>query len=97
MAAVSMVVRLGDGGTGTFWSDSWLPDGPLCRQVPLLFRAISRTGRKRSIKEALMQNRWVNDITGALTTQVLCQYLQVWEMLRGVTLDPLQSDRFVWR
>ena len=57
MAAVSMVVRLGDGGTGAFWSDSWLPAGPLCRHAPHLFRAISKTGRKRTIKDALTHNR----------------------------------------
>lgn len=28
---------------------------------------------------------------------VLCQYLRVWELLRGVSLDPLLSDRFVWK
>jgi len=97
MAAVTMVVRLGDGEAGAFWYDSWLPVGPLCRHAPHLFRAISRTDRKRTIKDALMHNRWASDIRGALTTQVLCQYLQVWEMLRRMSLNPLQSDRFVWR
>ncbi|XP_066344127.1 uncharacterized protein [Miscanthus floridulus] len=29
-------------------------------------------------------------------TQVLCDYLRVWELLRSVTLVPLQPDRFVW-
>jgi len=43
------------------------------------------------------QNRRARDIVGALTTQVLCQYLQVWELIRGVTLNPLQLDRFVWK
>jgi hypothetical protein len=28
---------------------------------------------------------------------VLCQYLLVWELLRTVILNPLQSDRFIWR
>jgi hypothetical protein len=39
----------------------------------------------------------VGDIVGAPTTQVLCQYLQVWGLLRGVVLDSMQADRFVWK
>ena len=97
MASLSMVVWHGDGEAGIFWSDSWLAVRPLCHHAPHLFTAISRSGQRRTIKDALSNNRWVIDIRGALTTQVLCQYLQVWEMLRGVTLNPLQSDRFIWR
>jgi hypothetical protein len=37
------------------------------------------------------------DIVGALTTQVLCQFLQVWQLLHDVNLNPLQTDRFVWK
>ena len=29
--------------------------------------------------------------------QVLCQYLRVWNVLRDVSLNPMQEDRFVWR
>jgi hypothetical protein len=28
---------------------------------------------------------------------VLTQFLKVWELLQDVTLDPLVSDRFVWK
>lgn len=43
------------------------------------------------------QNRWARDIVGAPTTQVICHYLHVWGIHRGLGLDPLQEDRFVWR
>lgn len=49
------------------------------------------------MKEGLLQNRWERDIVGAPTTQVLCQYLRVWQLLRAVELDPLQPDRFMWK
>ena len=60
-------------------------------------RTISRAGKKRSLKDGIFQNRWARDIVGAPTTQVLCQYLRVWGILRDVILDPLQEDRFGWR
>lgn len=44
-----------------------------------------------------VQHRWARDIVGAPTTQVLVQYLRVWNILGMVVLDPLQHDRFVWR
>lgn len=97
MASVSMVVARGDGEAALFWTDSWLTVGPLCRFAAHLFMAMSRAGRRRTIKDAIYQNRWARDFVGALTTQVLCQYLQVWQLTRGITLDPLQPDRFIWK
>jgi hypothetical protein len=49
------------------------------------------------VRDAIFQNRWGRDVVGALTTQVLCQFLQVWNLLRLVVLEPLQADRFVWK
>ena len=54
-------------------------------------------GRARVLRDALTDNRWARDITGAPTTQVLCDYLRVWELLRSVNLRPLQPDRFIWK
>jgi hypothetical protein len=41
------------------------------------------------LRDALANNRWARDITRAPMTQVLCDYLRVWELLRSVTLEPL--------
>lgn len=48
-----------------------------------------------TVRDGLFQNRWARDVVGALTTQVLCQFLWVWALLQDVMLDPLQADRFV--
>jgi hypothetical protein len=64
---------------------------------PPLYSAVSRAGKKRMLKDALLNNRWARDIAGAPTTQVLCDYLRVWRLLHSVTLSPLQPDRFVWK
>lgn len=97
MAAVSMSVVLGDGTAALFWTDNWLSVGPLNRFAPKLFTATSRAGRRRTLKDGLDHNRWASDIVGAPTTQVLCQFLRVWELTHAVALNPLQSDRFVWK
>jgi hypothetical protein len=49
------------------------------------------------VREALLDHRWVRDISGALMTQVLCEYIRAWELVDNVILDPAQSDRFIWK
>ena len=95
----AMTARLGDGSSTWLWTDSWATVGPFHRiaLAPALYRALSRTGKTRTVKDGLFQNRWARDIVGASTTQVLCQYLVVWQLLLSVQLNPLQADRFVWK
>jgi len=92
-----MSVQVGDGATTKLWTDSWASVGPLCRFAPELFAALSRAGKTISLKDGLHLNRWAREIAGALTAPVLYQYLLVWDLLRNVVLNPLQSDRFVWK
>ncbi|XP_066374650.1 uncharacterized protein [Miscanthus floridulus] len=97
MCAASMTVTVGGGASTRLWTDNWASVGPLHQFATTLFAAVSRAGRKRLLRDALHNNHWARDITGAPTTQVLCDYLRVWELLRSITLQPLQPDRFVWR
>jgi hypothetical protein len=95
MCAASMSMIVGDGASARLWTNNWLPVGPLCAHVPVLYKAISRAGKKRSVRDALVHNKWVRDITAATTAPVLCEYLRVWRLMRSVTLQPLVLDRFV--
>jgi len=49
------------------------------------------------VKDAIFQHRWVHHISGAHTTPVLHEYLDLWEKLESVQLRALVGDRFVWR
>jgi hypothetical protein len=62
MAAVSMTAVLGDGTNTLLWTDSWATVGPLCRFTPDLFAAVSRAGKRRSVKDGFMLNRWASDV-----------------------------------
>lgn len=97
MAMASMSVSLGDGGSALLWTDNWCQEGPLCAFAPDLFVAISRRGRKWTVKDGFLHNRWARDIVGALTTRVLCQYLRVRMIIQRTALNPLHADRFVWK
>lgn len=77
-ASVSMRVTIGEGASARLWIDSWSSIGPLCHFAPNLFAALSRAGKKRSVRDGLLQNHWARDIVGH---KVLCQYLRVWNVL----------------
>lgn len=38
----------------------------------------------------------MKDITGALTVQVILNYLNIWEAIAEITLDPLVEDTIRW-
>ena len=41
---------------------------------------------RRAVAEALNNRRWVADIKGARTVQVLEDYLNIWDLVEGVAL-----------
>jgi hypothetical protein len=97
MFQTSVMVAIGDGLSAKFWTDSWLPDGPICRFALHQFNAIGKRRRQKSVCDAITNRSWIRDIQGALTTHVLCDYVLVWVKVNGVVFDDLTSDRFIWR
>lgn len=97
MLEASLSAQVGDGASVKLWTDNWATVGPLYRFAPAVFAATSRSGRKRTLRQALSNNRWARDITGELTLQVVREYLQVWDLLRDITLEPSRRDRFIWK
>jgi hypothetical protein len=97
MFSSSIYVVLGDGASAKFWTDAWLPDGAISAFAPNLFKAVGKRRRGKTVRDALNNRRWVQDITGARTAAVILEYVQLCETLENVQLRPLEPDRFVWR
>jgi len=94
--AIDAVV--GDGESILFWTDRWLNGGTLAELAPNVFRTVPKRVRKsRTIAQALQNRGWVQDIRGALTVQVLMEYLQVWDLMDGVILQQGVPDQFRWK
>ena len=70
-ASVKMVV--GDGARTRFWTDCWLQGSSIQLRAPNLVAAVPPRCRLRSVKVALDNRRWVRDIRGALTVQVILE------------------------
>ena len=56
-------------------------EGKSLREIaPALFALIPRRRRKiRTVQEAIVERKWISDITGALSPLALWQYVQVWD------------------
>jgi hypothetical protein len=77
--------------------DRWLNGQSLSRVVPHLFSVISGRTKKRTVFDGLTDMRWVSDIRGALTVPVLAEYLELWDLLTEVALQPNVADTHIWR
>lgn len=98
MFFTSTYVEVGDGRKALFWSDCWLQGQSIMQIAPCLFNAVGpRIKKKRTVSEALHGDRWTRDITGALTVQVILDYLHIWDLTRDIHLDADQRDRICWK
>lgn len=98
MGSASLSVVVVNGASTFFWTDRWAPIGLLNLFAPALYRVTSRAGRTCLLRDAVFDNRWARDITGATTVQLLRDFFRVWVLLRSVVLEPSQPDKFVvWK
>ncbi|WVZ89347.1 hypothetical protein U9M48_035768 [Paspalum notatum var. saurae] len=95
--AAAIQINLGDGEDVLFWTDRWLFGNSVAELAPSLVLAVSKKARKCcTVAQALTNRRWVTDIRGALTVQVLVEYLRIWELVDEVSLQPGVPDQFHW-
>jgi len=94
--AVDSIV--GNGETIKFWSDRWLQGKTATEWAPNLIKLIpNRTLNQRTVAQALTNRSWVADIRGALTVQVLIEYLQLWELVDDLALQHDTPGQHRWR
>jgi len=93
----SIYVELGNGRKALLWTDRWLQGRSISELAPCLCNAIgSRIKKQRTVAQALPGDNWTRDISGALTVQVLLEYLHIWELTRGIQVQVNQNDRICW-
>jgi len=92
-----VVTAIGNGKNTLFWKDRWLADQSLEILFPRLFNAVTARGRKRKVFAALKNRSWILDIKGALTVEVLVEYVQLWELLEGFELQPEVENTHIWK
>ncbi|GJN32009.1 hypothetical protein PR202_gb20476 [Eleusine coracana subsp. coracana] len=93
-----MASEVGNGSHTLFWTDRWLHGNSIVELAPRLVAAVSGRRRKtRTVQQALTDRTWISDITGALTVGVILEYLQLWDLIQDIVLQPEIEDTHIWR
>jgi hypothetical protein len=72
MFAKSIHMVVGDGRMALFWTDPWLDSDNIQRRALALLAAVEPHARNpRTVADALVDRRWIRDITGALSIPAL--------------------------
>nr|AAN04142.1 Putative retroelement [Oryza sativa Japonica Group]AAN04202.1 Putative retroelement [Oryza sativa Japonica Group]ABB46801.2 hypothetical protein LOC_Os10g07160 [Oryza sativa Japonica Group] len=50
-----------------------------------------------TVAAALRNNSWVSDIRDGLSVQALGEYLDLWDVIAGISLDPASRDEMIWK
>jgi hypothetical protein len=80
-----------------FWTNRWLGGQSIEQPFPNLFGAVAARARKRKVHDALNNRKWVSNIRGAHTVNVLTEYIHLWELLSNVELKPDVEDIHIWQ
>ena len=79
----------------SFWGSSWLEGLPAKVIAPDLFIASKRKNRK--VHDALTDYHWIMDLdVSNFTVNHISQFLQLWEIIQGITLYPDIEDTITW-
>jgi hypothetical protein len=79
--------ELGYGCSTLFWEDRWIQGRNVKDLTPRLLAAVPRRiQNSRTVHTALANRSWLNDIKGALTVEVLADFLDLWDALLTVLL-----------
>ena len=96
--SASIFIELGDGNKALFWTDRWVQGKSLLNIAPCLCNAVGSTIKKhRTVAQALQGDLWIQDITGALTVQVILEYLRVRDITRETQLSQGRANAICWK
>jgi hypothetical protein len=95
---VVVATKVGNGECTLFWTNRWLQGKIIVDLAPHLSAGVSkRRSKTRTVREALLNNVWILDFSGGLSVGVLTEFLQLWDTLQGVSLQPDNEDTHTWR
>jgi len=66
--------------------------------APHVYALVSRrTAARRSVLEALINEKWIEDIQGSISPEALMEYLVLWDVISEVDLHVGVQDKHIWR
>jgi hypothetical protein len=96
--SMAVISEVGNEERTMFWTDRWLQRQCIAEIAPLLFAAIpQRRKRQWSVKTTLLNNACTSDIQGTVTTGLILEYIQLWDILSVVQLQPKVEESHIWK
>jgi hypothetical protein len=98
LLSMAVITNVGDGANTLFWKDRWIDGKNIEELAPKIFCLVPkrRIGR-RTVREALTEDKWIDDIPVDLPVQALMEYLDLWDNLSNVQLHEGVQDKHTWR
>lgn len=93
MAVVSKV----DDGLVLFWKDNWLLGKRIEEVAPRLFTLVPKGRVNKCTAETLLDHIWISDVQGAFSVGVITYFLDLWDTLFLVELQPRNPYVNYWR
>ena len=96
--SMAVITEVGDGANTLFWKDKWLAGKNIQDIAPHVYALVSRrTTARRSVLEALINEKWIEDIQGSISPEALMEYLVLWDVISEVDLHVGVQDKHIWR
>jgi hypothetical protein len=91
--SMAVITEVGDGNNTLFWQDRWINGKSINDLASLSSQTLipTRVAGKRTVHEALNNMKWVTDIHGTGSLQLIFQLLELSTIGRGV--PPGRSSR----
>jgi exonuclease III len=95
---MAVITEVGDGTNTLFWKDKWLEGHSIRDLAPRVYALVSnRRIGKRTVREALTDGKWLEDIQGFISADGLVEFLKIWDLLSLVELQEGTPDKHIWR
>jgi hypothetical protein len=79
-----------------FWQDMWLFGKTINEIAPIILTLVPTRIGNMTVFEAMSGLRWVNDIHGIVTMQVLLEFLNLCDLIDEVPLQSGVEDKHIW-
>jgi hypothetical protein len=75
---MAVSTNAGDGFNSLFWKDNWILGRWIQDIAPLIFSMVlKRFVNKRTVQKAIQDGRWIGDIRGVATVEVIREFLRL--------------------
>jgi hypothetical protein len=92
-----VAIRVGDGARTLFWHDRWINGMSVSDYAPKVHAKVAtQCKNRRMVQHALVNHRWLNDVSGNLSLNGLAQCLLLLSLVSTFFRDTKVPDLFTW-